>query len=248
MALRASDGRELWRRAVDNDDAQSPNKPAAAGDGLVFVSGIGALHAADGSVAWKITTNHPLLYGAGAVYEIVQLGPNIQIRALRASDGRKLWTSVYLSASDIATRVAGNIAIGAGMLYVGLVIDENDSPAALDALDTASGMLRWSARLPGWPQGVTVANGVVYAGFTSGLFALDGATGAMRWQQSTGSRFLTTRLRPSGTSSSSPRPTIRLAAVSTVASLTTSTRSTHATARSTGACHSPLPGSPLSSA
>lgn len=188
VALRASDGQELWRRQVINADHDTPEShPLAVGGGLVFVGGTGALRATDGTPVWAgIGGDGTPVYDSGTLYVIPAHG---QIVALRATDGKRVW-SVDQSHSSL---VVQTIAAHDGALYLGLQTAVDGNQAYLDALDGASGKQRWQVPLPGWPQDTTVADGVIYVGMAAsyagklgGLVVLDAATGATRWQKSTG--------------------------------------------------------------
>lgn len=190
VALRSSDGHVLWQQQVDAGVSQ---QPVAAGSGLVYVagtSGLRALRASDGSVAWTGLSQGQPVYHASVLYEIPAVGSDMRIIALRAADGRLLWTSDDLRGPATAPRVVATADPGDGVVAVGLVTAENGTQAYLAALDAASGKQRWLATLPGWPQGTTIASGVMYVGTTGGLVALDAASGKVLWQRSTG-RYIT---------------------------------------------------------
>jgi outer membrane protein assembly factor BamB len=189
VALRASDGRELWHRQIDHFNPRLIDRPLSAGDGMVFVAGIGALRAADGSLAWSGIADGAPVYHDSVVYinALFGPGPGTHIRALNARDGRELWTSDNLRGPDSAPRVIRTLGVGNDMVYVSLITAENGSQAYLAALDKANGTQRWLVPLPGEPEGTAASNGVIYVGTTGNLVALNAANGSSLWRQSTGS-------------------------------------------------------------
>lgn len=192
VALRTSDGHELWHRQIDHFDPRLIDRPLSAGDDLVFVAGIGALRATDGTLAWTGIGDGVPVYHDGVVYinALFGSGPGMHIRALIARDGRELWTSDNLRGPDSTPRVIRTLSVGSDMVYVSLITAENGHQAYLAALDAANGTQRWLVPLPGEPLGMTAtggSNGVVYVGTTGNLVALNAANGSSLWRQSTGS-------------------------------------------------------------
>ena len=107
----------------------------------------------------------------GAVYVVNPI--DLKLHALDLSDGSSLWASSFTmpGLSD------GTPAIAGGRVFV------TDGTPALRAIDRASGDERWATSL-GTGIGYaapTVANGVVIAGTTKGIHAVEAATGRLLW-------------------------------------------------------------------
>jgi outer membrane protein assembly factor BamB len=107
----------------------------------------------------------------GALY----FGSNFEhkLYAVDALSRAAIWNAPY----TMAATVNGTPAIGSGQVFV------EDTGGNLAAVDAATGNLTWNAQFQGVLQGsAVVANGVVYAGSTDALYALDAKTGAKLWQ------------------------------------------------------------------
>jgi outer membrane protein assembly factor BamB len=143
--------------------------PAAA-DGLVYISSgsnVYALEPASGNVKWK----RPIGFAAssspavadGLVYISSAAGDGVNLQgpgmyALNAANGTVKWTSPFGGGGYSSPAVVNNV------VYVG-------SYDYVDALDAASGTMKWEQRISS-VRGVTsspaVANGVVYIGSNDG--------------------------------------------------------------------------------
>jgi eukaryotic-like serine/threonine-protein kinase len=171
MALRASDGTRLWRKAVGNGIFSAP----AVADGHVYLISwdnlLRALNAADGSTVWGIPvpggqTSDPAAAG-GAVYVVDN---NQTLHALRAASGSSLWTA----------GVPGGPA--SEPLPVGGVVYIPGKDRKLHVLDAAGGSARWAAGFHGEPATIPVqAGGIVYMASTDTLYALNAGSGAVLW-------------------------------------------------------------------
>lgn len=204
VALRARDGQELWQRALDDYYTLATGQPLAAGGGLVYAGSLHgsmrAFRADDGSSAWQtslpIHASVPMfpIFDAGAVYLRSPSANLGSIVALRAADGKLLW-----SYADPAGPLSATVlSVDDGTVYAVAAIEVAPTSALAGrsltyALDAASGSLRWRFQIPspGWAApagmtGITAAAGVVYLGVTGGIYALSVQDGNMLWHQNTG--------------------------------------------------------------
>jgi outer membrane protein assembly factor BamB len=118
--------------------------------------------------------------------------------ALDAQNGQKKWCFSY--PSDIAW-VESSAAVANGVVYVG-----SSDWMRLNAIDAATGQLRWYFRTKGDPWcSPAVAEGVVYIGATGGYFyALDATAGRELWRVRTDKGLKTMDIRFDGGVVSSP--------------------------------------------
>lgn len=193
-ALDSGSGGVRWQTTAPVGWAEVPDTPALAGD-LLFapvqapVSGVMALVAWTGQPVWfapfgftSVTapaTDGDSVYVAGwGVRNPRVRGQDDAVGSVFALDqktGRERWRFI-----DSAR--FGPLAVGRDMVYV-------SSNRGLFALARTNGEKRWQARftpLPG-ESPVVIADAVVFAGSdvtdgSTGVFALDAATGALRWR------------------------------------------------------------------
>jgi outer membrane protein assembly factor BamB len=152
LALRASDGHQLWHSQRLSGDSDAPS--LAVADGVVYAveqATVTALRTSDGSVLWAaaiptgvyvLTVADGVVYVAPWLQSIESLGQHFAtaqdrphpVYALRASDGRELWT---FHAADI---IVGAPAAANGVVYVATMTQ-------LDALKAADGSILWQSPL-----------------------------------------------------------------------------------------------------
>jgi outer membrane protein assembly factor BamB len=171
-------GASRWSRAVgDNLDTS-----VAVSDGLVVFGAedgvVLALNPTDGSTAWRFDTGDGARIGTptivdGTVY-VVSLGSGSHhLLALALHDGSLRWR---VASPDPAPMYSPTI--------VGDAAISGDETGAVVAFDTRTGTIDWRADVPGLIEVVmSSSGGSVYAA-TNGnsAFAIDAATGMVRWQ------------------------------------------------------------------
>lgn len=128
------------------------------------------------SVDLGSSVSYPLVAGGRVFVTVAAVGKTASVQALNVATGATAWGPVTVGMNW------ANAAFDDGKVYVA-----NDA-GAVAAYDAASGTLRWSTPAP-FPQrlGSTppiASNGIVFGAATGTggtLFALEGATGAVRW-------------------------------------------------------------------
>ena len=151
--------------------------PLAVESGVYAPASDGILYALDltGSLRWSFATEQslwstPLTDGEN----IYQPSMDRHIYALDQDTGREVWRT-----EDLGGAIVGKPALGEdGILYIGTFASE------MLAIETSSGQVKWRATVSDWVWGGPALNGdTVYFGDLDGFFyALDSATGNIRWQ------------------------------------------------------------------
>ena len=196
----ALNGATAWRRdltpAAESGDSASGGGIAYEGGRVFVTTGYGelvALDAGTGAVLWRQRVDAPI-GGAPTVQNgvVYVVGRDATGWAVRAADGRVLWTVAGIRAQSGATGVAAPAVDG------DLVIFPFASGQLL-AVDSATGTERWSAQVAGSRRGraiafirdltgdPVIAGDVVLAGSSSGrIYAFDRATGTEIWTDKDG--------------------------------------------------------------
>ena len=117
-----------------------------------------------------------------------RVAPGSTISSANVSKLREAWT--FKLAGKAATGVSGVGSLTAGPVVENGVVYLQDEDANVYALTLATGKLKWEYRVnlpeksgPG-PDGVAVANGLVYGDTSTSVFALNAATGKPVWLNS----------------------------------------------------------------
>lgn len=193
-ALETGGGGVRWQTTAPVGWAEAPDTPALSGD-LLFapiqapVSGVMALVAWTGQPVWFAPFGFTSVTAPAADGDSVYVAgwgvrnprdrrqddPVGAVFALDQKTGRERWR--YVDGARF-----GPLAVGREVVFV-------SSNRGLFALARVDGQKRWQARftpLPG-DAPVVIGDAVVFAGTdvttgSTGVFALDAATGAMRWQ------------------------------------------------------------------
>lgn len=173
VAYDLASGRQLW--LVPAQPGHSP----VASDQHVFVGppdAIVALHAADGSEAWRTPIDGPLavrlVWTSGWLIAATASG---EVLALRAADGEIVWRH------DTGTRVTATPAIGADRVYVPL------EDRRVLAVDVVNGSVVWERRVGGPPTDILALDDRIYVGATDNfLYSLDARRGTVAWRWQTG--------------------------------------------------------------
>jgi outer membrane protein assembly factor BamB len=155
--------------------------PARVDDAVYAASRDGAvvrLDAAEGRTRWQAALDVGLSGGVGADARTVAVGSDQgEVIALEAQDGKLRWRTRVSSEVLAAPSIAG------GLVMV------RTADSRIHALDVEDGKRRWMyQRTPApltlrTPQGMTVQDDLLYAGFSGGklvALALDG--GVLRWE------------------------------------------------------------------
>ncbi|MDO8691399.1 MAG: PQQ-binding-like beta-propeller repeat protein, partial [Dehalococcoidia bacterium] len=185
VALDAATGEFKWSKSVSVAGATGMN----VADGLVYVFGYSsptyALDAATGEVKWDSSKfSGPGFYRAnaarnGVLYVGEQWGP--AMRALDSQTGDVKWSRTFQNITYqgmavpmiAATDIVYATPQGEKMVY---------------ALDAGTGAVIWTyATERTVSANMALANGMLYA-FDGTLFALDAASGSLRWRLSVGQR------------------------------------------------------------
>jgi outer membrane protein assembly factor BamB len=197
-ALRASDGRILWRRSIDCWGC-----PVAVANRTVYVGAFNygrsddepyllyALDAATGRPRWS----RPL--GGTAMWTPAVIGGSIYLVAQSERAGIKTYR---LHAFDRRSRRlrwtaplgrAGFLFTSAAAVAGGLVVASSPD-GALNAFRVRTGRRVWRATLPVTESAPAIAHGVVYVGARDGrLYAFARATGKRLWRARVGAKAVT---------------------------------------------------------
>jgi outer membrane protein assembly factor BamB len=190
----AASGGIRWQTTAPVAWAEFPDSPALTGEVLFApvqapVAGVLAVVAATGEPLWfspfgftSVTapaadadTVYIAGWGVRNARDRMQNDASGSVFALDQRTGRERWR--FLASARL-----GTVSVGTDTVYV-------PSDRGLLAIDRSSGRKRWQARFsPGAGESATVAGDtIVFAGseITSGrtgVYALDAATGALRWR------------------------------------------------------------------
>jgi eukaryotic-like serine/threonine-protein kinase len=183
VALRQVDGSETWRFA-----SPAPVSASLVSLGeMVYVcdedGGIHALHAGSGEVRWSHDVGGRVNRGPaisnGILYVAAHDG---RFSAVEAASGEALW-SVELGPGEVSTPI-----VSGGRAYVGRSLDRDPS---LVALDVTGGHELWEFRSPLNLQvrpGALGPEHLYAVAEDHNVYALDAATGGLRWTHTTGGR------------------------------------------------------------
>ncbi|HYM24274.1 MAG TPA: PQQ-binding-like beta-propeller repeat protein [Vicinamibacterales bacterium] len=153
----------------------APAMPLAAGGDLVFYPESGAivaLHADDGSAAWRLPFDRPL--AVPPVWDngwLVIATTDARIVAISGADGRIIWQREL----NVAARARP--ALAADRVYVPL------ANATVAALNVTTGEPVWQRRLGGDPTDILALDERIYVGSTDHyLYCLEADTGDVGWR------------------------------------------------------------------
>ena len=153
----------------------APTMALATGDSLVFVSdaeSVAALHASDGSPAWRFGLEQPL--SVPPVWDngwLILADARGVIVALSARDGRVIWRRTLEAAAR------GRPALAADRVYVPI------ANTHVVALHVESGDQVWDRRLGGEPNDILALDDRIYVGATDNyLYCIDAESGAVDWR------------------------------------------------------------------
>lgn len=185
--LRAFDlesGRELWAFATGGSITATP---AVRGDHVIVGSFDGSVYgveAATGAAAWRHDTGAAVSSSAGLFEDYAIVGSrSYDLLALRGEDGKPAWTYYYWF-----SWVESSPTIQDGVVYIG-----SSDAQRLNAIDAATGQLRWAFDTGGsaWATPAVTADAVFigavgvaeyFIPHRAGFFAVDRGTGKGRWR------------------------------------------------------------------
>ncbi|MBE0619409.1 MAG: outer membrane protein assembly factor BamB [Burkholderiales bacterium] len=169
----------LWQANVGSSK-QSIFSPAVAGDSVYAAAGDGTitrLDAASGKQLWRISAGEPLTGGVGAGDGLVVVGSGKGEVLAFDSSGTALWKAQVSSEVLAAPQVAQGVVV------------VRSADGRIFGLDAKDGKRKWyyqratPALTVRSPVGITIHDGVVYAGFAGGkLVAINLSDGAVRWE------------------------------------------------------------------
>ncbi|MGZ6350903.1 MAG: outer membrane protein assembly factor BamB family protein [Ktedonobacterales bacterium] len=188
FGLAPHDGTVLWQ--LPPQVANSAFEIGAVANGVAYAYNeetVSAVRLSDSTVAWTYTLDSPIggrpvpvgnhLY----VGDIAGNSPPAVTRglpdtyALDTRTGAVLWRSpTGIVASSSAVEVDG-------LVYIG-------GDNALNAIDATTGVIHWRVRMPydGYVEGTPVVSNSIVNFVGDGAYAVDAATGAVRWHNALG--------------------------------------------------------------
>jgi outer membrane protein assembly factor BamB len=178
VAVRVSDGSVVWRLAGTSHHVASSGGQLYVQQGVEGHRTVTALRISDGTMTSTVNVAHSILAltvtGDNAYYLGSDHAPAAMATVLRAidvRDGSVLWTftkPLYLSNLPIVDDTA---------VYVGGV-------GVVWAISRQDGSVLWSRALPSTPRPSirAVTNGLIVVRGIDGTYALDPATGEIRWK------------------------------------------------------------------
>jgi outer membrane protein assembly factor BamB len=169
----------LWQANVGSSQ-HAIFAPAVAGGSVYAAAADGTitrLDAASGKRAWSISAGEPLSGGVGADAGLVAVGSSKGEVLAFDSNGTALWKARVSSEVLAAPQVAQDVVVA------------RSADGRIFGLSARDGKRKWyyqrstPALTVRSPVGISIADGVVYAGFAGGkLAAINLADGAVRWE------------------------------------------------------------------
>jgi len=182
--LQAADGRELWHFETGDAVLAAPSVDAKRVYVGSFEGSVWALDRDKGTLLWRHTTGKPVVSTPAVSGDRLVIGSrSYDLLGLDAATGRPVWTHyVWMS------WIESSATLWEDMAYVG-----SSDAAAVYALETQTGRLKWTSDVRGWSWGqpavtaervyAATASTVGYgAGHEAGLVALDRKTGKPQWR------------------------------------------------------------------
>lgn len=170
-ALNASTGALNWSYATGSIVASTPT----VANGVVYVGSdddyVYAINAGTHALVWRYPTGASVLTSPAAANGIIYVGSaDDYLYALNATTGTLVWR-YFTSGAEITDPL-----VATGMVYTA-------SGGTMYALNMSTGALVWRYSLSNqesWGSPLVSANGIVFgAGGIAGVYAINGATGAM---------------------------------------------------------------------
>ena len=182
VALRASDGQQLWRVSLGSRSTSSNYLPII-GDANVFYdvpneSTVEARSLSDGHLLWANTqiNQGSLLAGSDPVFTLSTFG---SVKALSATDGSTRWSFGDQDSFESAALSGGTLFVAAQPAFNSA--SNTGNPRMVYALDAATGAVRWS-----FSTHSTAALSLLVSGDTlyvagGGVYALRTGDGKALW-------------------------------------------------------------------
>lgn len=180
FALNASTGAQRWVVDLSASEYSAENRyPApAVVDGMIYAGtfdgALVALSTETGEIAWQrsVTTQSLIASPAVASGVLYVAIPEGSILAIDPATGATIWEWTGDAAID-----TGTPTVGGDHLYISNIDGD------MVAIDTTNGQTAWIADLNQAHRVAAYRNGVVYtAGLDGRYYALDAATGAVKWK------------------------------------------------------------------
>ncbi len=169
----------LWQANIGNSQ-QAIFGPAVTGDSVYAAArdgSISRLDAVSGRQLWRINAGERLTGGVGAGAGLVAAGSGKGEVLAFDSSGTALWKA------QVSSEVLAAPQVAEGLVVV------RSADGRIFGLDAKDGKRRWyyqrstPALTVRSPVGISIYDGVVYAGFAGGkLVAINLASGAVRWE------------------------------------------------------------------
>ena len=169
----------LWQAGIGNSQ-QSVFSPALAGGSVYAAASDGTIarfDAVSGKQVWRIGAGERLTGGVGADASVIAVGSGKGEVLAFDSNGRALWKT------QVSSEVLAAPQIGDDVVVV------RSADGRIFGLDAKDGKRKWyyqrstPALTVRTPAGVTIAKGMVYAGFGGGkLVAINLSSGSVRWE------------------------------------------------------------------
>jgi outer membrane protein assembly factor BamB len=191
-ALRSSDGSVLWRLPIAAADGFARGTPAVS-NGVIYIGtnngSVYAVRVSDGTVLWHIVRTGgfdaiPLdispLVDNGMVFIEGKQGPggqNLALFAMRASDGKLLWSK---SQGTAPGPMVAQLQIVVGVIYVA------GGTGGLDALRETDGSLLWQHTGDQVYGPFVVANDLVQVNSGETVLAVRASDGKVVWRRAIG--------------------------------------------------------------
>ena len=156
-----------------------PSALAADANGSVVVAGAGEVRALGrrGATTWRVDLPGAGLHAPALAGRTVLVGAGDRVAALERADGSRRWETRVADAS------AGPVALAGALAFYATEV------GTLGAVETGTGVPRWSATHPGAIRSAPVVDtragvavGAWHGGGDARLRALDVETGALRWE------------------------------------------------------------------
>ncbi len=188
VALQASTGQEIWRRALG---APAMGAPTVNNDNLYVITQnneIFALNLADGSILWsdQAIAEPARVLGSPSVAAVEDLvvAPfsSGEVIAYLASNGRRLWTEALSRTGRITPISAINDIPSRPVLSGGQVFAANQSGVTV-AIDGRTGQRLWAQQIGSLYAPVVLADYVFLSGVEGQIVCLSRSSGAVIWAQ-----------------------------------------------------------------
>jgi outer membrane protein assembly factor BamB len=183
---------QVWRVQTPDPCCEGPQTSSVVSvGGTAYFAGasgdVRAVNVVTGAQKWRVQAPECVVASAGpALYMGVLLVPtqactpddfNSWLTAYRPSTGQELWS--HKAVNSMSAPLTRN-----GVAYVESSAPANIGLRRLDAIDVATGAVRWHRGLGGQTPALAADGTNLYLSSATTLMALDPVTGAFRWSRS----------------------------------------------------------------